>query len=80
MSAADGLVPSARRTDAEPAPTRWESIPVSASTWTAFCRQMIVGVSASDTAKELGISVDSAYAAKSRVLRMLRQEARGLID
>ncbi len=51
-----------------------------ASTWKAFCRQMFDGVSASETAKELGISVDSAYAAKSRVLRMLRHEARGLID
>ncbi len=53
---------------------------IAASTWTAFRRQMIDGATASKTAKELGISVDSAYAAKSRVLRMLRQEARGLID
>ena len=50
------------------------------NTWAAFRRQMLDGVSASETARELGISVDSAYAAKSRVLRMLRQEARGLID
>jgi DNA-directed RNA polymerase specialized sigma24 family protein len=41
---------------------------------------MIDGVSPQEVAKELGISVDSAYAAKSRVLQALRQDARGLID
>ena len=53
---------------------------IAASTWKAFCLQLFDGASAGETAKELGISVDSAYAAKSRVLRMLRQEACGLID
>lgn len=51
-----------------------------AKTWRAFCRQMLDGASATEAANELSISVDSAYAAKSRVLRMLRQEARGLIE
>lgn len=49
-------------------------------TWKAFCRQMMDGAPAAEVAAELDISVDSAYAAKSRVLRLLRQEARGLID
>jgi len=53
---------------------------VEAATWKAFCRQMIDGIPALDVSGELNISVASAYAAKSRVLRMLRQEARGLID
>ena len=33
-----------------------------------------------DVAAELGISVDSVYAAKSRVLRRLRKELEGLLD
>jgi RNA polymerase sigma-70 factor (ECF subfamily) len=33
-----------------------------------------------DVAEELGISVASVYAAKSRVLQRLRQEAEGLLD
>lgn len=49
-------------------------------TWKAFCRQMIDGLPPRVVAQELGISIDSAYAAKSRVLRVLRQEAGGLID
>ena len=53
---------------------------VAPKTWEAFRRQMFDGASASEAAGELGISVDSAYAAKSRVLRILRQEAGGLID
>jgi RNA polymerase sigma-70 factor (ECF subfamily) len=53
---------------------------VAPETWKAFLRQMMEGVPAGVVAQELGISVDSAYAAKSRILRMLRQEALGLID
>lgn len=53
---------------------------VAPKTWEAFRLQMFDGVSASETAGKLGISVDSTYAAKSRVLRILRQEAGGLID
>jgi RNA polymerase sigma factor (sigma-70 family) len=50
------------------------------TTWAAFWRQMVDGVATRDVARELGMSIDSVYAAKSRVLRMLRQEVRGLID
>ncbi len=48
--------------------------------WQAFRRQVIDGVRAADTARELGISVNAALLAKSRVLRHLRTEARMLID
>ena len=53
---------------------------VEATTWKAFRRQMVDGLTAAQVAGELDISVDSAYAAKSRLLQMLRQEAGGLID
>jgi RNA polymerase sigma-70 factor (ECF subfamily) len=53
---------------------------VAAETWKAFCRQAIDGEPAAVVAQELDISLDSAYAAKSRVLQALRQEAQGLID
>jgi RNA polymerase sigma-70 factor, ECF subfamily len=46
----------------------------------AFRRQVLDSVSASETAQELGISVNAALLAKSRVLARLRQEAEGLID
>ena len=35
---------------------------------------------AADVAAELGISVNSVYLAKSRVLRRLREELAGLLD
>jgi RNA polymerase sigma-70 factor (ECF subfamily) len=35
---------------------------------------------AADVAAELGVSIDSVYAAKSRVLRRLREELAGLLD
>jgi len=50
------------------------------STWQAFCRQVIDGSDPGEVAKELGISIDSVYAAKSRVLRRMRREIEGLID
>jgi RNA polymerase sigma-70 factor (ECF subfamily) len=46
----------------------------------AFRRLVLDGASGAETAKELGISVMSAYKAKSRVLRRIRQVAEGLID
>jgi RNA polymerase sigma factor (sigma-70 family) len=49
------------------------------STWAAFRRYALEGVSAADTARELGLSVNAVCMAKSRVLRRLREEARGLI-
>jgi RNA polymerase sigma-70 factor (ECF subfamily) len=49
------------------------------STWQAFRRQVMDGATAATVAAELKISVHSAYAAKSRVLNMLRQQAEGLV-
>ncbi|HEY1378771.1 MAG TPA: sigma-70 family RNA polymerase sigma factor [Gemmataceae bacterium] len=49
-------------------------------TWAAFRRQVVDGLPASAAAAELGISVNAALLAKSRVLRRLRDEAAGLID
>lgn len=49
-------------------------------TWLAFRRQVIDSRSASDVAAELGITANAALIAKSRVLRRLREEARGLAD
>ena len=50
------------------------------NTWRA-CWEVVVSVrSAADVAADLGISVDSVYAAKSRVLRRLRKELEGLLD
>ncbi len=49
-------------------------------TWQAFQRVAIDEIAAVDAAEELGISVASVYAAKSRVLARLRQDGAGLID
>ena len=49
-------------------------------TWRACWEVVVSGRSASDVAAELGITVDSVYAAKSRVLRRLRKELEGLLD
>lgn len=51
-----------------------------ATTWTAFRRQVVDGVSAAIVAQELGISVNAALIAKSRVLSRLRSEAAELLD
>jgi RNA polymerase sigma-70 factor (ECF subfamily) len=50
------------------------------STWAAFQRVAIDGVSASEAAAELGITTNAVFIAKSRVLSKLREEADGLID
>ncbi|MEM9588349.1 MAG: sigma-70 family RNA polymerase sigma factor, partial [Planctomycetota bacterium] len=46
---------------------------VSDSSWTAFTRTAIEGVSAQRVADELGLSVGAVYLAKSRVMARLRQ-------
>ena len=46
----------------------------------AFRRLALDGVSGTDAAQELGLSVAAVYVAKSRVLNRIRQEAEGLID
>jgi RNA polymerase sigma-70 factor (ECF subfamily) len=50
------------------------------TTLTAFRRQVFDGAGADEVAAELGISVGAAYSAKSRVLRKLREAARGFVD
>jgi RNA polymerase sigma-70 factor (ECF subfamily) len=49
-------------------------------TWLAFRRVVIQGCDPEQTAEELEISLDSVYAAKSRILKRLRQEAEDLLD
>lgn len=50
-----------------------------AHTWSAFRRHVLDGESPADVAAELDMPLHSVYAAKSRVLAALRQEAGGLI-
>ncbi|RUL81811.1 RNA polymerase sigma factor [Tautonia sociabilis] len=49
------------------------------ATWRAFRLQVIDGLPASAVAEQLGQTVNAVLIAKSRVLRRLRQEGRGLI-
>jgi RNA polymerase sigma-70 factor (ECF subfamily) len=49
-------------------------------TWQAFCQLTLNARRAVDVAAELGTTVNAVLLAKSRVLRRLRQEARGLVD
>jgi RNA polymerase sigma factor (sigma-70 family) len=49
-------------------------------TWEAFHRQVVEGIRADVVAAELGVSLNSIYVARSRVLSALRREAQGLID
>jgi RNA polymerase sigma-70 factor (ECF subfamily) len=49
-------------------------------TWQAFYQYAVAGKDADTVAAELGISVGTVYAAKSRVLARLRQELNGLLD
>ena len=50
------------------------------TTWKACWESVVAGRPAGEVAKELGVSVDVVYGAKSRVLRRLRQELHGLLD
>jgi RNA polymerase sigma-70 factor (ECF subfamily) len=50
------------------------------ATWQAFRRVTLEGQPAGVVARELGLSVNSVWLAKSRVLRRLREESRGLLD
>jgi len=52
----------------------------SRSTWLAFRRQVVDGLRAAAVAAELGISVNAALLAKSRVLARLRAEGRLLLN
>jgi RNA polymerase sigma factor (sigma-70 family) len=48
--------------------------------WQAFCRVVLDGAPARAAAAELGVSASAVFIAKSRVLRRLRREMRGLTD
>jgi RNA polymerase sigma-70 factor (ECF subfamily) len=50
------------------------------STWQAFRRVVLEEARPDAAATELGLSVNAVFIAKSRVLRRLREEARGLLD
>ena len=50
------------------------------NTWRACWEFVVTGRPAVEIAKELGISENAVYLAKSRVLRRLRQELEGLLD
>src|SRR5262245_8570716 len=50
------------------------------ATWKACWEYMIVGKPADAVAKELGLTVNAVYLAKSRVLSRLREELAGLLD
>lgn len=49
-------------------------------TWQAFERVVLEGAPSEQVARELGISINAVYIAKSRVFRLLREESRGLLD
>jgi RNA polymerase sigma-70 factor, ECF subfamily len=50
------------------------------ATWRAFTRHVLDGTPAAEVAAELELSVNSVLLAKSRVLKRLREELRGLVD
>jgi RNA polymerase sigma factor (sigma-70 family) len=49
-------------------------------TWEAFWKQVMKGMPANVVSAEMGMPLSSVYVAKSRVLRVLKQESRGLIN
>ena len=49
-------------------------------TWRACWESVVEGRTAPEVAKELGVSLEVVYAAKSRVLKRLREELAGLLD
>lgn len=51
-----------------------------ASHWQAFHQTALLGHKAADVAAGLGLTVNTVLLARSRVLRRLREEARGLVD
>lgn len=50
------------------------------ATWKACWEYVVVGKPATEVARQLGITVNAVYIAKSRVLRRLRQELQGLLE
>jgi RNA polymerase sigma factor (sigma-70 family) len=52
----------------------------SPTTWAAFRRQVLDGLNPAEVASELSTTINAVLLAKSRVLGLIRREARGLID
>ena len=50
------------------------------ATWKACWHNVVLGHSVAEVAAELGISRNAVYVAKSRVLRRLKHELKGLLD
>ena len=50
------------------------------ATWKACWETVVCGRPAAEVGRELGISVNAVYLARSRVLRRLRQELEGMLD
>jgi RNA polymerase sigma-70 factor (ECF subfamily) len=50
------------------------------TTWQACWETVVCGRPTVEVARELGISVNAVYLARSRVLRRLRQELEGMLD
>jgi RNA polymerase sigma-70 factor (ECF subfamily) len=50
------------------------------ASWDAFRRVAIDGQPAAEVARELGLTVNAVFIAKSRILAKLREEAAGLVD
>jgi len=50
------------------------------ATWKACWETVVCSRPAAEVARELGMSVNAVYLAKSRVLRRLRQELEGMLD
>jgi RNA polymerase sigma-70 factor (ECF subfamily) len=50
------------------------------ATWQAFREYVLADRPAEEVARELGLSVNAVYMARSRVLRRLREELTGLVD
>jgi RNA polymerase sigma-70 factor (ECF subfamily) len=59
---------------------RLMQVEIQPATWQACWEHVVSGRPAAEIAAELGLSVDSVYTAKSRVLRRLRQELEGLLE
>jgi RNA polymerase sigma-70 factor (ECF subfamily) len=50
------------------------------ASWQAFTRTALLGERAAAVAADLGMTINAVLLAKSRVLRRLRQESRGLVE
>jgi len=49
-------------------------------TWQAFKRVSVDGHTAAQVAEDMGITVNTVYIAKSRVMSRIRELGRGLVD